>query len=302
MAGVYIYSDKQDLAAELVSFAKGSGKEAIILTFDEKAAEGIKNVGADKVYILKGDSPLAENYGKAIADLLRKEDAELFTVGSTARGRDIAARVAGYLDCAMVSDISSVSFAGGKLSTERMMYGGAVVQNEIIAGLCVVTVPAGKFEVISSSTAEIVTVDVEADNRVSLVETAPIVKQGADLSVAEKVICVGMAIDKAEDLQMAKDLADAIGGEIGCTRGIAEERHWLPVESYIGISGAVIKPKLYISMGVSGQIQHVFGIRDSQIIVAIDTNEKAPIFKAADYGIVGDMYEVVPLLTKALLK
>jgi electron transfer flavoprotein alpha subunit len=111
-----------------------------------------------------------------------------------------------------------------------------------------------------------------------------------------------MGMDKAEDMKIAQDLADAIGAVIACTRGIAEERHWLPVEQYIGISGAVIKPKLYISMGVSGQVQHVFGIRDAQIIVAVDTNEKAPVFKAADYGIVGDMYEVIPALTEALKK
>ncbi|OPX94712.1 MAG: Acryloyl-CoA reductase electron transfer subunit beta [Pelotomaculum sp. PtaB.Bin104] len=301
MAGIYIYSDKKDLAAELAGFAKGTGKEAIVLTFDEKAAEELKDIGASKVYVLKGDSPLAENYGKAIADLLVKEGAEMFIAGATVRGRDLAARVAGYLDCAMVSDVSALNYIGGKLLTERMMYGGAVVQSEVLEGLCVVTVSAGKFEAVSGS-AEIEEISIPADNRVSLIETAPIVKQGADLQTAEKVVCVGMAMDKEGDLQMARDLAEAIGAEIGCTRGIAEERHWLPVESYIGISGAIIKPKLYISMGVSGQIQHVFGIRDSQTIVAIDTNEKAPIFKAADYGVVGDMYEVVPLLIKELAK
>ena len=142
----------------------------------------------------------------------------------------------------------------------------------------------------------------KADTRVSIVETAPIVKEGVDLNKAEKVVCVGMALDKEEDLQIARDLAAVLGAELGCTRSIAEERHWLPVESYIGISGAVIKPRLYISMGVSGQIQHVYGIRDANLIVAIDINEKAPIFKAADYGIVGDLYEVVPLLTEALKK
>ncbi len=135
-----------------------------------------------------------------------------------------------------------------------------------------------------------------------MVETAAIVKEGADLSTAERVVCIGLSMDKKDDMKIAQNLADAIGAEIGCTRGIAEERHWLPVEQYIGISGAVVKPKLYISMGVSGQVQHVYGIRDSQIIAAVDTNEKAPIFKAADYGIVGDMYEIIPALTAALKK
>lgn len=301
MAGIYIYSESKDLAAELVGFARGTGKPAILLTLDEKTAEELKNSCADKIMLITGSSELIENYARAIADLLVKEGAELLAVGATARGRDLAARIAGYLDCAMASDVTAANFADGKLMTTRMLYGGAVQQSEALAGLSVITIPAGKFEPVNGET-PVETIELAADNRVSLVETAPIVKQGADLVAAEKVVCVGMGMDKAEDMKIAQDLAEAIGAEIACTRGIAEERHWLPVEQYIGISGAVIKPKLYISMGVSGQVQHVFGIRDAQIIVAVDTNEKAPVFKAADYGIVGDMYEVIPALTEALKK
>ncbi len=299
MAGIYVYSDKKDLAAELVGFAKGCGKRAIVLTFDERAAKDLSNSGADKVCLLKGDSELVENYGKSIAHLLAEQGAELFVVGATVSGRDIAARVAGYLDCAMVSEASSITYTDGKLVTERMMYGGSVQQSEVLEGLCVVTVRAGKFEAISGA-AEVTTLEISADTRTTLVERKDIVKEGADLSVAERIVCVGMALDKREDLQIAHDLAAVLGAEVGCTRGVAEEKHWLPVEQYIGMSGAVVKPKLYLSMGVSGQIQHVFGIRDSQIIVAVNTDPKAPIFKAADYGIVGDMYQVIPLLTKTL--
>ncbi|HCF49068.1 MAG TPA: electron transfer flavoprotein subunit alpha/FixB family protein [Syntrophomonas sp.] len=301
MAGVYIYSDKTDIAQEIIGFARAAGKEAILLTLSEKDAQALQNSGADKIYVIDGKSELIENYSKAIADLLTKANAEFFAVGATPRGRDLAARVAGYLDCAMVSDVSSIEYSGQNLQCVRMMYGGAVQQNEVLSGLSVVTVSAGKFETVKGEAA-IQTLELEADTRVTVVETAPVVKVGVDLGKADKVVCVGMALDKVEDLQIARDLAEAVGAELGCTRSIAEERHWLPVESYIGISGAVIKPRLYMSMGVSGQIQHVYGIRDAQLIVAIDINEKAPIFKAADYGIVGDLYEVVPLLTEALKK
>ncbi len=299
MAGIYVYSDKLALAAELISFAKQSGKPALAIAFTEESAAKLTQCGADQVYFLKGDSPVAENYGKALAEFLKSEAADLLVVGATARGRDLAARVAGYLDCGMVSDAASLSYANGKLLSERMMYGGAVVQREELTGLSVVTVPAGKFEA-AAGQSEIVTFNVQADTRVSLLETAPIIRNGADLNAADKVVCVGMGLDKAEDIQMARELATVLHAEIGCSRGIAEERHWLPVEQYIGISGAVIKPQLYISMGISGQVQHVVGIRDSKIIVAIDNNEKAPIFRSADYGIVGDLYEIVLLLIKAL--
>lgn len=301
MAGIYIYSDKSTIAAELVGFAKGTGQAANVVVFSQEAAEEIKNCSADKVYVLKGDSPIAENYGKAVAEFLKNQEADLFVVGATARGRDLAARVAGYLDCGMVSDVSSVSYAQGKTSTEKLMYGGAVVQQESLDGLSVVTVPAGQFEA-GQGAAEIVTVEVAADLRVKPVATEPIIKTGVELGVADKVVCIGLGIDKEEDIQMARDLAGVLGAEIGCTRGVAEERHWLPPEQYIGISGAVIKPQLYLSMGVSGQVQHTVGIRDAKIIVAVNSNEKAPIFKVCDYGIIGDMYEIIPLITVALQK
>jgi electron transfer flavoprotein alpha subunit len=299
MAGIYVYSDKSDIAAELISFAKQTGKGAFALTFTQESAAELAQCGADKVYLIKGESPLVENYSKAIATFLQNEGAELFAVGATARGRDLAARVSGYLDCGMASDVSSLNYTDGNLLCERMMYGGAVVQSEALSGLSVVTVPAGHFDK-SAGSAEIVSIELASDSRLSLIEKASIVKEGADLNVADKIVCVGLGMEKQEDIKMAQELAAVLGAELGCTRGVAEERHWLPVEQYIGISGAIIKPQLYLSMGVSGQIQHIFGIRESKIIVAIDSNEKAPIFRSADYGIVGDMYEIIPLLTAAL--
>lgn len=299
MAGIYIYSNNRAVTAELTGFARGTGKEANVIVFQREEAEVIKNCGADHIYVLNGDSPLAENYGKAVAQFLKQEGAELFLVGASPSGRDIAARVAGYLNCGMVSDVSALSYDDGKITTERMIYGGAIIQKEAWSGLTVATIPAGMFEPIEG-TAKILSIAVESDNRVNLVATTPIVKGGADLGLADKVVCVGLGMEKEEDMQMARDLAGVLGAELGCSRGIAEERHWLPVEHYIGISGAIIKPQLYLAMGISGQVQHTIGIRDAKIIVAVNDNEKSPIFRACDYGIVGDMYEVIPLLTEAL--
>jgi electron transfer flavoprotein alpha subunit len=302
MSGIYVYSDNLALGAALSTLAGQSGQEVCAITLDQDQAGELTQYGADRILVLNGSSTRPENYAKALARLFKETAPELFLVGSTARGRELAARTAGYLDCGMISNVSSLAFAGGETVATRLMYGGSVVQTEIITGLTVVTVPAGKYEAVRSQGKKsvITTLEVEADPRVSIVSTSAIVKETVDLSAADKVVCVGMGIDKAEDLNMALELAAVLGATVACTRGIAEERHWLPVESYIGISGANIKPSLYLSMGVSGQIQHVVGIRDSRVIVAVNTNEKAPIFAAADYGIVGDMYEVVPLLTEVL--
>lgn len=301
MAGVFVYSDKSVIALELISCAKAAGREAMAIVFSQEAAGELKNSGADKVYLLQGESQLPENYALAVANFLKDQSAELFLVGATARGRDLAARVAGYLDCGMVSDASAIAFGDGKVTTERMIYGGAITQKEVLAGFCVVTFAAGKFTPIEGAS-EIETVNVTADNRVALVEQAPIIRKGADLGVADRVVCVGLGVENEEDMQMIRDLAVALNAELGCTRGIAEEKHWLPTEQYIGISGAVIKPQLCLSIGISGQVQHTIGIRDSKVIVAINNNEKAPIFKTSDFGIVGDLYEIVPLLTEALKK
>ncbi len=299
MAGVYIYSDKTSLAAELITFVKQSGKSAAVLTFKPDDAEELASKGADKVYLCEGGSACAENYSKAVAAFLSAEEAEVLVVGSTARGRDFAARIAGYLDSSMASEVTALDFSNDGIRCERMMHGGAVIQKEILYGLSVVTMTAGKYDA-GTGDCEIITIQLQADKRVNLVESHPIVKAGTDLRGATKVVCVGMGFDKEEDMKMAKDLAAILGAELGCTRGIAEERHWLPASQYIGISGANIKPQLYLSMGVSGQVQHIFGVRDAKVIVAIDRNEKAPIFRAADYGIIGDMYEIVPLLIEAL--
>lgn len=300
MAGIYIYCENKEVAAELVGFAQKSGKVANIITFDEKAAADAAGYGAEKVFLFIGGSPLIENYAKAVANFLATEAAELFAVGVSDRGRDIAARVAGYLGCAMISDVSDVKLDANKITTTRMMFGGAVSLSEVTEGLAVVTIPAGKFEAAATGCAEIVKIHAEADSRVVLLETACAVRTSADLSAADKIVCIGLGVDKKEDLKMVGDLAQAIGAEIGCTRTIAEERRWLPI--YIGISGVSVKPSLYLSLGVSGQVQHVVGIRDSKIIVAINNNEKAPIFQAADYGIVGDLYEIAPLLAQELKK
>lgn len=301
MSGFLIYAEKPEVAAELVTFAKSCGKLVSVFALGT-SPESFSNCGADKIVCLKGDSDVPENYARAAADYLVSEGgAELLLAEASVRGRDVAARIAGYMDCAMASDISTISYENGVVKTTRSAYGGAVVNTEEMDCFCVVTIPAGKFEM-AKGKPEIVTVTVKEDTRVRLEGRAALLKSDVDIKKAEKVVCIGLGLKKEEDIAMARKLADALGAELACSRSVAEERHWLPIEQYIGISGVQVKSKLYLSMGVSGQVQHVFGIRDAGLIVAINTDEAAPIFRAADYGAVGDMYEIVPLLTEAIRK
>lgn len=302
MSGIFIYADKPGLTAELISLAKELGQTSCVISLNTAEAEQIAQMGADKVYVLKGESNWPENYAQAMADLLQTEAAELFLVGATVRGRDIAARIAAYLKCGLVGDASTVKRADNGIETTRMMYGGAVVQTSLLQGFNVITVPAGKCACAEAGagSSEIITREVKTESQVDLLETVAIEKQGIDLCQANKVVCIGLGVENQSDLKMVEELTDALGAALACTRPISEEKGWLPVDSYIGISGKSIKPDLYVGLGVSGQVQHTVGIRDAKIIVAVNNNDKAPIFRIADYGIVGDINEIIPLLTQAL--
>ncbi len=305
MDTAYVYSEKPVLAAQLVGLAKSfEVKEVLAIAFDDESSAALSNCGADGIIELSGDSAMPENNARSLASWLSDAfavDPGLLIVGATSIGRDLSARVAGYLDCGFSGDIISAELAeDDAISTTRSEYGGAVVLAETLPLPAVITVPAGRFDAASGAASIIDKGTLEPDTRIEVTGTTPIVKEGIDLSRAKAIVGVGMGFSAREDIALAEDLAAVIDAGIGCTRGIAEERHWLSTEQYLGLSGLTVAPDLYVAVGMSGQVQHLAGVRDSKVIVAINKNEEAPIFKAADYGIVGDLYEVLPALTAAL--
>lgn len=309
MPGIWIYSEDSAIVRQLLTAGqelKQTMQQPVnVITLDAEAAQSFVQAGADKVWVLKGTNPWPESYAAAITGILQEEQVSVFLVGATMRGKDLAAKVAAGLKTGLVTDAQTVQYVNNVIETTRLMYGGLAVRTEAAALPALVTIPPRTFAETAKSAGqgELVTIEVSNDDAgVTISNVCPIIRQGTDISTASRVVCVGRGLAKQEDMAMVEQLAAAVGAEIGCTRGISEDYHWLPNDRYIGISGQKVKPELYIGMGISGQVQHVVGIRDSKIIIAIDTNEKAPIFEAADYGIVGDMYEVVPLLTAALQK
>lgn len=307
MAGIWVYSEDANVAKQLLTAGKllteSLQQPLCALTLEESAAAELVACGADKVIVLKGEGIWPESYAAAVAKVMEREDPVALLIGGTMRGKDLAAKVAAHLQSGLVTDAQVLRVENGAIETERMMYGGLAVCTETLSGLALVTIPPRKFEVPQqeeSRAGESVVETVSTEDAMIIGNVCPIVRQGADISLAEKLVCVGRGLGKEEDMALVRDLAAALGAEIGCTRSVAEDYHWLPSETYIGLSGQKVKPNLYLSVGVSGQVQHVAGIRDSKVIVAVDTNENAPIFAAADYGIVGDLYQIVPLLTKAL--
>lgn len=307
MAGIWIYSEDTNIAQQMLTLGKelaGQLQQSVCaLTIYAQDAQTLIASGADKVIVLKGENPWPESYAQAIAAQAKEQNPDLILIGATLRGKDLAAKMAAQLQTGLITDAQAVRVVDGAIETERMLYGGLAVCTEVLSGQNIVTIPARAYDAAAQDagrSGEIVTIDIAADAAMVVGNVCPIVRKGADISIAEKLVCVGRGVGKQEDMKLAEELAAAMGAELCCTRSVAEDYHWLPNEVYVGLSGQKVKPVIYLSMGVSGQVQHVAGIRDSKLIVAVDTNENAPIFAAADYGIVGDLYQVIPLLTEAI--
>ena len=143
---------------------------------------------------------------------------------------------------------------------------------------------------------------IPTDSKINLIERKTSCIQVVDVEAADRVVVVGRGFEKKEDLSMAQELADVIGGVLACTRPIAEDYRWMPEGVYVGLTGKSSKGKLNISLGASGQIHYVAGIVDANVTVAIDANEQAPIWNATDYGIVGDLYSILPELIAEIKK
>ncbi len=299
MSGTYIFSENLSVAAQLIGLGATLGEPVHAVCHRADAAEQLAAYPVVAVHVLQGDSPRPEDYAPALAQLAAAQGASLLLVGDTISGREVAARVAAQLDAPLVSGAGQVERANGGLETTRIQYGGAVVKREQVSGFAIVTVVGGRYPAAASgtATAPIVTHAAQTDSRVRQTALMPIERQGASLDKSKRVVGVGLGFNQQADLALAHELADALDAAFGCTRPVADDKKWLPSEQYIGISGAVIHADLYVAVGISGQIQHTAGIRDAKVVVAINKDPKAPIFNSADYGIVGDLYEVLPVLT-----
>ena len=306
MAGIYIFSEDRALAAQLLTPAlelkEALGEPLIALARDEAQATELSTLGPDKVLVVGDSATWIEGLGEPLAALLAQ--ASVVLVGGTLRGKHLAADVAARLKTGMTTDAKALRIAGGKLLATRILYAGLAVCDEELPLPAVVTIRARTFlaPATAAAAAPIEKAVAKSDARVTVESVTPTSTEGVDITAANRLIAVGRGFRAKEDLKLAEDLGKVLGADLACTRGVAEDEHWLPIERYIGISGQTVKPELYLAVGLSGQVQHMVGCRESKTIVAINNDERSPIFEAADYGIVGDLYEVLPLLTAALRK
>ncbi|BDU73275.1 electron transfer flavoprotein subunit alpha/FixB family protein [Mesoterricola silvestris] len=303
MAGIFVFSEDPALTRQLLTpgleLKRALAQPLVALTRSSAEAGALAGLGADRVVLLRG-AGAPEALAPAVAALASA--ASVVLVGGTLRGKHLAAHVAATLGAGLSTDARTLRVAEGRLETTRILYGGLAVGEESLALPAVATVPPRTFPAPAPAGAAVPveTLDVAPDARVEVLSTQPAAGEGVDIGAATRLVAVGRGFNARADLDLAVDLAGALQAELACTRGIAEDEHWLPVERYIGISGQTVKPELYVAAGLSGQVQHMVGCREAKVIVAINKDERAPIFEAADFGIVGDLYTVLPLLTAAL--
>ncbi len=306
MTGVVLtYSESAELAAEVaaagaeLAAALGTGSAAIEL--DEVAA-GSPPAGA--TILVKGGRPLeadADAAASAVAEVARAKGFGALLVGDTRFGALVAAKVASRLRVGSLGKGKRLRVEGGAVVLDRDVYGGKFVALVAAKTPCVALVQAGAYKPAGGRPGEVETMSVAlGDPRVAVVETRPGERREAGVKSARVVVSAGRGFARKEDLALARELAEALGASLGCSRPLSSDLGWLGEEAHIGLTGAYVRPELYVAVGISGQLQHVAGIKDSRIIVAINKDERAPIFQVADYGIVGDLYEVLPALTKAL--
>jgi electron transfer flavoprotein alpha subunit len=308
MAGIFIFSEDSALAAQLLTPAlelkQSLAQPITALTLSEMDATELASLGADKVVVLQSADTWVEGFSQAIYAQVSVAGASVLLIGGTLRGKHVASYVAAKLNAGMTTDAKALRIDGGKLLATRVLYAGLAVCEEEVALPAVVTIRARSFlaPAAASTTGAVETCSAKTDDRITVKEVTSTSAAGVDITAANKLVAVGRGFRKKEDLGLAEDLGGVLTAELACTRGVAEDDHWLPIERYIGISGQTVKPELYVAVGLSGQVQHMVGCRESKIIVAINNDERSPIFEAADYGLVGDLYEVLPLLTAALRK
>lgn len=265
--------------------------------------------GADRVIVVEHEKLATytpDGYAQALQAVVEQEKPEGIVFGHTALGKDLSPKLAAKWQSGLVSDVVAVEATGGDIVFTRPIYSGKAFEKKIVTdGLMFVTVRPNNIaplEKDESRTGAVVDAQVDIkDLRTIVRDIVRKTAEGVDLSEAKVIVAGGRGVKSAEGFEPLKELANVLGGAVGASRG-ACDAGYCDYSLQIGQTGKVVTPDLYIACGISGAIQHLAGMSNSKVIVAINKDPEANIFKVADYGIVGDLFEVVPLLIEEFKK
>ena len=298
----------REATLELVSFAREIGGEVVSLLMGsgiDAAAEELAKKGGGKV--LLADGAAFENYSgdvwaQAIRQAAEAESPDLILISNTPNGWDAAPKVAAALDAGIVTDVFKIEKDGDDFVFIRRLFNGKFDGRFRVSGpVRMATVqPGAKAAYEGSDAGSVEKFEVTAESRTRVTGLREAEAGGHDLSQAEIIVSGGRGLGKPENFQeVLQPLVEALGAQMGASRPVVDAG-WLPHAYQVGSSGQVVQPKLYIAVGISGAIQHLVGMKSSNYIVAINKDADAPIFEVADLGIVADLFEIVPALTKAV--
>ncbi len=305
-----VFAEQKDgklrkIAFENVTLAKKLGLdfECAVIGNDVNAEE-LGTYGAGKVVHYKSDklsnySP--DGYAKILADAMDKQGAEVLLLGATSMGKDLAPRVAARVNAAMATDCTHVELDGNDLKIVRPMYAGKVLTTiKLSSTKKVVTIRPNVYaaeENAASASVETIASDVDFTTVVKEIVSGA---QGKlDVTEADIVVSGGRGLKGSENWHLIEDLATSLGAANGASRA-AVDAGWRPHDEQVGQTGKTVSPTLYVAVGISGAIQHLAGMSSSKYIVAINKDPEAPIFKVADYGIVADLFDVVPRMIEEI--
>jgi electron transfer flavoprotein alpha subunit len=296
----------KDTASTLIAAVIGNGVAALA---EELAGKDVAEVLLIEHELLAAYTP--DGFSLALAQVISQTAADLVLLPHTYQVRDFAPKLAASIGKGMIGDCIAYRNENGRLVFVRQMFQGKTVADVSFAGAApwFATFQAGAYRADfakahpnGKAPVRKVSVDLKPDQiRTKPMELFREAKQAVDLTQAAIIVAVGRGIKAPENMALVEKLAKAIGGEMAASRPICDEG-WLPMERQIGSSGQTVAPKLYLALGISGAIQHVVGMKGSRTIVAINKDQNAPIFEVADYGIVGDIFELIPALTEELEK
>lgn len=263
--------------------------------------------GADRVITIKHDdlkTYTSEGYGQAVMAVISEESPTSLIMGHTAIGKDLTPKIASKLETGLISDVTDLEVKDGKAVFTRPIYSGKAFEKKIItSGVTFATIRPNNIAPLDrdeSRSGDILSKDIDiSDIRTTIKEVIRKASEGVDLSEAKVIIAGGRGVKSADGFKPLEELADVLGGAVGASRG-ACDADYCDYSLQIGQTGKVVTPDLYIAVGISGAIQHLAGMSNSKVIVAINKDAEANIFNVADYGIVGDLFEVIPLLIEEI--
>jgi len=304
-----------EIVSEAARLAGSLGQEtiAVLLGSDmkEKAA-ALAHYGADKIVV--ADDPrlgqyTTDAYVSVIADLVKANDPAILLLGASVQGKDLAARLAARLGVGVAQDCTAFSMEDGNLVAIRPIYAGKAFAKVTFAGSWPQMATARPNVVAlnepePSRSAEIVDAPSSLEDSVLRTKVVDILKDESgklDLTEADKIVSGGRGMKGPENYKILEELAAVIGASVGASRS-AVDAGWRPHSDQVGQTGKVVSPNLYIACGISGAIQHLAGMSTSKLIVAINKDPDAPIFQKADYGVVDDLFKIVPALTEEIKK